>query len=264
MKGTHAKYGKFAYSSAFAYSVPTGGYTLEQYALDSTLGLSDDDAETWKTRRTCETAGIELLGEEKDPVLRSVWKPYRDVSIESFLVPSKEENPNWHIRAHRIETGRDLLLAEGSFAISNVRKGDKRALGVFEKDKHEGTFPRILGNYDLSAEGSRSSRSDGTFAVSKGAVGIVDLLATAGKEGGDGKLEEEYAMIVNADPNTNLVESKTVIPTLMGKLGAGETKWYVSGVFGRPEGVDVQPETFLDGWEERPRIPGWLEELIKG
>src|SRR5690242_7184940 len=51
MKGTHAKYGAFAYSSAYAYSVPPGLFTLEQYALASQLGLSDDGGEYWKTRR---------------------------------------------------------------------------------------------------------------------------------------------------------------------------------------------------------------------
>ncbi|KAF5579300.1 hypothetical protein FPCIR_11182 [Fusarium pseudocircinatum] len=33
MKGTHAKYGSFAYSSAYGYSVPPGLFTLEQYSL---------------------------------------------------------------------------------------------------------------------------------------------------------------------------------------------------------------------------------------
>jgi hypothetical protein len=38
-KATQAKYGKFAYSAAFVYSVPTGSYTLEQYVLESSLAL---------------------------------------------------------------------------------------------------------------------------------------------------------------------------------------------------------------------------------
>ncbi len=48
MKGTHAEYGGFAYSSTYAFSVPHGLFTLEQYALASQLGLSDDGEEYWK------------------------------------------------------------------------------------------------------------------------------------------------------------------------------------------------------------------------
>jgi len=77
MKGTHAKYGKFAYSRAYGFSVAPGGYTLEQFALDSTLGLSDDGGEVWKTRRLRESAGIEIF--EGAPVLVSAWKPFKDV-----------------------------------------------------------------------------------------------------------------------------------------------------------------------------------------
>lgn len=265
MKASHAKYGKFAYSSSFAYSVPTGGYTLEQYALDSTLGLSDDEGETWKTRRISTESGIVHLGTEKEAVLKSTWSPYKDVTIETYLLPPKAETPNWYVRAHKITAGRYLQLAEGGWAISNVRKSDKRALREYDTKINEGTSPKIMGNYDLSASGTRNSRRIGTYAVSKGASGIVDLLESeerGWKEGDGVGGGEGYAMIVNADPNTNLVEKKTVIPTLMGEIKAGEERWYVSGVFGRPEGPKIQNETFLDGWDKRPEIPKWLAELI--
>ena len=85
MKGTHAKYGGFAYSSAYGYSVPPGLFSLEQYALASQLGLSDDGGEYWKARRLSEYAGME----ERDgkPVLVSVWRPFPDVKIRTTLVP---------------------------------------------------------------------------------------------------------------------------------------------------------------------------------
>src|SRR5690606_29645164 len=51
LKATQAKYGKFAYSSHFGFSVPSGGYMLDQHAPDSMLALSDDGGEIWKTRR---------------------------------------------------------------------------------------------------------------------------------------------------------------------------------------------------------------------
>jgi hypothetical protein len=105
MRGTHAKYGAFAYSSAFAYSVPTGCFGLEQFALASQLGLSDDGGEVWKPRRLCEYAAIEARDDEDEnkdknkdrdkdkggrPVLVSVWRPFADVRVKTWLIPPVE------------------------------------------------------------------------------------------------------------------------------------------------------------------------------
>jgi hypothetical protein len=251
MKGTHAKYGKFAYSSAYGYSVPPGGYTLEQFALDSTLGLSDDEGEVWKRRRLCEKAGIEE--HEGKPVLVSTWKPFKDVIIETYLLSSVESSPNWHIRAHRISAGREVMTADGSFAIRNIRKSDGRALRLYDPQTHEGTYPKIMGNYDLDSGGGTSAGTEGAFAASSGAVGIIDLL--------DGS--DRTAMIVNADPNSNLYESKTVIPTLRHTMKAGEAKWYVSGVYARPDCAANPPDSYLVGWTVKPTVPEWLKLKIE-
>jgi hypothetical protein len=251
MKGTHAKYGKFAYSSAYGYSVPPGGYTLEQFALDSTLGLSDDGGEVWKTRRLCDEAGIEY--HDDLPVLVSVWKPFKDVTIKTWLIPSTEEHPNWHIRVHNINAGREVMTAEGSFAICNVSKADERALRLYNPSTNEGTFPRIVGNYDLDATGGSAPGSQGAFAVSKGAVGIADLDLQSCRT----------AMIVNADPNSNIVEKKTIIPTLQHRIKAGNAQWYATGVYAMPANPGVAPESYLAGWESRPPVPSWLLAQIK-
>jgi len=251
MKSTHAKYGKFAYSSAYGYSVPPGGYTLEQFSLDSTLGLSDDEGDVWKTRRLCEEAKIEIFDDL--PVLVSTWRPFKDVKVETYLIPSVAETPNWHIRAHRIEAGRDVLTADGSFAIYNVRKSDGRPLAIYDSKSSEGTFPKIIGNYDLDSTGGSSPGIEGAYAVSKGAVGIADLGPESDREG----------MIVNADPNSNIVENKTVIPTLRHALKSGETRWYVAGVYAKPSGPGVVPGSYMDGWARKPTVPGWLEEKMR-
>src|SRR5687767_2641525 len=54
MKASQAKYCKFAYSSAFAFSVPTGPL-IQQLAPDNSLYLSRDGRETWMTKWKCET-----------------------------------------------------------------------------------------------------------------------------------------------------------------------------------------------------------------
>ncbi|KAH9901930.1 hypothetical protein F4778DRAFT_781812 [Xylariomycetidae sp. FL2044] len=266
MKGTHAKYGAFAYSSAYAYSVPPGLFTLEQYALASQLGLSDDGGEYWKTRRKSAYAGLEHRGSSSTPVLVSVWHPFPDVAVRTTLVPPDPASPNWHLRAHRIETtgGREVMTADGAFAICNERRGDRRYLDPYDAAKGEGTSPRIIGNYDLATPEGWSTGSEGAFAVSKGAVGIRALEEEEAAGGGGGVAAAggagRSAMLVNADPNSNLVESRTVIPTLQSTIPAGSTVWYVSAIYAKPEGGGVRPQDYLDGWEKPPEIPAWLRE----
>ncbi|KAI1075923.1 hypothetical protein F5B20DRAFT_370056 [Whalleya microplaca] len=250
MKGTHAKYGSFAYSSAYGYSVPPGLFTLEQYALASQLGLSDDGGEFWKTRRKSEYAALEHR--DGKPVLVSIWKPFPDVTVRTTLIPPEPSTPNWHLRVHGIEAGREVMTADGAFAICNERSGDRRYLDLYDAAKHEGTFPKIIGNYDLNTPEGWSAGKQGAFAVSKGAVGIKAL---------EDKVERS-AMLVNADPNSNLVESRTVIPTLQHTIKKGETAWYVSAIYAKPSGEGVAPASYLNGWDKVPQIPGWLKAEI--
>jgi hypothetical protein len=71
-------------------------------------------------------------------------------------------------------------------------------------------------------------------------------------------------MLVNADPNSNLVESRTAIPTLQHTIKAGESVWYVSGIYAKPNGEGVPKTEYLSGWDAPPAIPGWLLEEING
>lgn len=250
MKGTHAKYGCFAYSSAYAYSAPPGLLTLEQYALASQLGLSDDGGEYWKTRRTSEYAALEQRGDK--PVLVSAWRPFADVQVTTYLVPADPATPNWHLRAHRIEAGREVMTADGAFAICNERAADGRYLDPYDAARCEGTQPRLIGNYDLGTPEAWGPGARGAFAVSKGAVGIRALE-------GDEAVGRQ-ATLVNADPNSNLVESRTTIPTLQHTIKAGSAAvWYVSAIYAKPSGEGVPKETYLDGWEKLPAVPEWLK-----
>lgn len=249
MKGTHAKYGCFAYSSAYGYSAPPGLFTLEQYALASQLGLSDDGGEYWKTRRISDYAGIE--DRDGKPVLVSVWRPFPDVKIKTYLIPSEISTPNWHLRVHYIEAGREVMTADGSFAICNERTPDGRSLDLYDATKCQGTRPKLIGNYDLNTPEGWLAGAEGAFAVSKGAVGIKALE-------GDGMMVGRQAMLVNADPNSNLLESRTTIPTLQHTIRARDAVWYVSAIYAKPSGKGVLKETYLDGWEKPPVIPSWL------
>jgi hypothetical protein len=79
MLTSQAKYGKFAYSSQFGFSVPTGALNFQQHAPDSVLALSDDnEGERWVVPRKVEHRGISDKG-----VISSIWKPWRESDFHS-------------------------------------------------------------------------------------------------------------------------------------------------------------------------------------
>lgn len=246
MKGTHAKYGAFAYSSAFGYSVSPGHFTLGQYALASQLGFSDDGGEFWKARRLSDYAAVEER--EGLTVLVSIWRPFPDVKVKTILIPPMEDTPNWHLRIHRIEAGREVMTADGSFAISNTRALDGRHLDPYDAKTAEGTFPRYLNNYDARTQDGYSSGSQGAFAVSKGAVGIRALEPNSSRS----------ATLVEADANSNVMESRTVIPTLEHTIAKGQTVSYISAIYAKPAGSTVVKEDYLSGWDYPPEVPKWV------
>ncbi|MEV6108246.1 DUF2264 domain-containing protein [Streptomyces sp. NPDC051940] len=119
------KYAKFAYSTAFGFSVPAGRRGLEQTAADSMLALSDDDTH-WRVRETCEEHG--LHGE----VLWSRWRPLPGAEVETWLLPWGP----WHVRVHRLVAERELYSAEGGWALD--RTGDDLAAPVGRQEAAPG------------------------------------------------------------------------------------------------------------------------------
>lgn len=233
LKATQAKYGKFAYSSAFGYSVPTGGYQLEQHAPDSMLALSDD-GDIWQTRRLALDARFEEPEPNGQPILVSTWKPWPDVDVETILIPPTKENENWHVRAHRVRTGRALQTSEGAFAIYGCRSDNGRILGPMAGDDTEGTV--------------HDSRS-GLVVSSAGAVGIAELRPGI----------ERTGRIVLADPNSNILHGRTLLPSLSVDLAAGQDCWFVSSIFAVPG----HQRDWKAAWAKRPVIPEWLLKRIE-
>ncbi|KAF2754419.1 hypothetical protein EJ05DRAFT_479408 [Pseudovirgaria hyperparasitica] len=239
LKAPQAKYGKFAYSSAFAYSVPTGSYTLEQHVPESSLALSDDGGELWKMRRALDgDSTIETFDDV--PVLVSSMKPWSDVQVTTYLIPpsSSSDKPEsaYHIRAHRITTARALQSAEGAFAIYGCRAVDGRTLGPWSDERQDGYW------YDKTS----------VWGVSRsGAVGIREL-----------HQRERHGGMCLADPNSNLVEQRTMLPTLYRDLSAGETVWLVSAVFAVPSSKYGWKLDWKHLWDEEPVVPAWLENII--
>jgi hypothetical protein len=180
-----AKYAKFVYSTSFGFNVSKANDSLELGAYDNTLALSERDG-YYRCRYECDSYVV------KDNVIKSIWKPWDDVTVETFVIASAP----WHTRVHTIKTNRKLTMAEGGFSLLKERVD----VGITE------------------ATIRRDKNSLGVF-MPWGASGVRSLK-------GDLKAE-----LIEAEPNTNLVYPSTVIPTLTGELDIG-THTLISCFFG--------------------------------
>lgn len=141
----------------------------------------------------------------------SRWQPWPDVEIETWLVP---ELP-WYIRVHRLKTERHLYSAEGGFAIG------------------------LPADYPSGANSNLQKEPGLTLAAyPQGWSGLRDL------EG------RRQGQIIFAHPNTNLLHSRTVIPTLIAEYDAGE-HWLVCAVLGLP---GSEQQNFSEIWQNPPQF----------
>ncbi|KAJ3985841.1 hypothetical protein F5890DRAFT_1088231 [Lentinula detonsa] len=243
VKQSAAKYGKFAYSAAFGYSVPVASLTLEELGGDSTLAISGDGEETWKCRRVTKEARFE--GNDEQQWLRSLWYPFPDVEIETWLIPPTLDTPLWHLRVHRIHmqnSDRVLSTAEGSWAIYGQGQ-DERALDPV-KDGDESV-----------SEGTYASGGLARVVSKVGVAGIVDLSPDVTRKG----------QALRTDANTNLVSARAVLPVLRAEYQEkAKDIWLVTGVFGLPfdQNENQQRTDWMEEWKKRPVLPKELAELI--
>ncbi|HEX4788091.1 MAG TPA: DUF2264 domain-containing protein [Actinospica sp.] len=177
-----AKYAKFAYSTAFGFSVASRALTLEGAAGDSMLLLSDDDGRRWRGREeNDEVRPMPTQGADAAHVL-ATWSPWADVHIETLLLPIGEDG-RWHARVHWIRTERRLWTAEGGFCVPLD---------------------------DAVADTPHEAGADGAFAAARSLCsGIKDLTG------------DRNGRIVVPDPNTHLLWPRTLLPTLRGTLEPG-------------------------------------------
>lgn len=133
-------------------------------------------------------------------VIYSKWNPWADIEIETWIVCG---NP-WHVRIHSINTKRTLDSAEGGFAFGIEHKEGKK----LDYD-----------NFVLSDKVLIKSACE--------ASGIINLYG------------ERTAQLVHPNANTNLIHSRTAIPTLTGKLKPGK-HLLVSAVIGALGNVSLE------------------------
>ncbi|WP_299092406.1 DUF2264 domain-containing protein [uncultured Metabacillus sp.] len=153
----------------------------------------------------------------EDQFIYTRWKPWHDVDVKTWLVPGTP----WHIRIHCIQSSRLLDAADGGFA-----------LGI--ENKH------------VKAEMEATQNKNECLArVSWGATGIKNLY-------GDGNAE-----LIYPNSNTNLINSRTVIPTIKTRINPG-TSWLVSAVYGEP----TIGKGFESSWEDVPDVSVTAEKMI--
>ncbi|WP_438348750.1 DUF2264 domain-containing protein [Paenibacillus sp. FA6] len=185
MAHSAAKYSKFAYSTRFGFSVPKGYHGLIQGAYDSMLALSECD-DHYRVRRFCEEYRIE------EQSIYSRWLPWRNVEVQTWIIPAGM----WHVRIHRINTQRQLDVAEGGFAIQQPR------------------------DFSINEQDMLVSQPESVLAqLPWGLSGIVNVKGFG------------QAQMIYPDPNTNLLHPRTMIPTLTNRLEPGE-HLLISAVFG--------------------------------
>ncbi|MFV0576706.1 MAG: DUF2264 domain-containing protein [Vibrio sp.] len=103
---TTAKYGKFAYSTKFGFTLERGRVGKMHASPDSTLLLSECDGH-YRTRRECDLVSVH------ENYIYSKWLPWHDVEIETWLIACEA----WHVRVHRINNQRVVDYVEGGFAL---------------------------------------------------------------------------------------------------------------------------------------------------
>jgi len=141
------KYAKFVYSSRYGFSVEADERSYDQGAFDGALALSDDRRH-YRVRETNESARI--AGNS----LHAVWKPWADVTVETWLLPASP----WHVRIHRITTPRPLHATEGGFAIGRADLNADRYIDEPGRGAAIGADD-VSAIVDLSAEGRREGRA---------------------------------------------------------------------------------------------------------
>lgn len=258
MKANQAKYCKFAYSSAFGFSVPTGPL-IQQIAPDNQLALSRDGGETWAVKWKCDEVKFgTLMTKTGNQSVASVsiasvrWYPWGDraVAVDTILVPPTEQWPDWHVRMHRIRCQKpieSLRVVEGGFAINGRKHADGMNLP---------TLPVPDGVVPGSFEGNFSDERSTIVSSKAGSSGILTEALF------DRQRVDVESFALKPDSNTNIVCQRTLIPVasvgIIGKIEPSQEVWLKSSVFAVSsnvgEGRQGDAASLKERWSRCPTI----------
>ncbi|KAH8690628.1 hypothetical protein BGW36DRAFT_401039 [Talaromyces proteolyticus] len=196
MRHIPEKYMKFAYSSRYGFSIESDVREFQQGAFDSMIGLSDDGRH-FRVREWCNEAI--LAGN----ILFSTWKPWKDVTIQSWLIPAGA----WHIRVHQILSPRSLQTVEGGFAAPRT----DFARDVKEEEGSEAYVLSKLGDFS----------------------GIVDFSPPG---------HTRAARIIAPHGNTNVMFPRTLVPQVVGEVKENVPTVFAAAILAGPEGREMHTQ----------------------
>lgn len=243
LKATEAKYGKFAYSSHFGFSVPTGPL-IQQMAPDSTIAISKDAGDTWrvpwqvKMNEQRVEVSLKRSGKtlENIPAFQNLWKPWKDADVEvrTILVAPCSRWPDWYVRFTRIGNSGTipvtLSIVQGGFAIQGRGFRGGEVLPVLSESA------KLKTGNGLSFAESALEVNDGVLVCSDaGASGIRSI--ALGTSAADRQISEDVtssAENLKPDANTNLMWQRTLIPTIRSttkRIKQEDGVYIVSAVF---------------------------------
>ena len=133
-------------------------------------------------------SGCESFALEEDRVVCR-WSPLNGVLIDTQIIPA---GGNWHIRRHVIRSDRALEAAEGAFAVKRDWAGARPC-------------DRIR----------TQMQADEAHAAAHGAYGTSAIYALHGYARGE---------VISPECNTNLMHTRTVLPTLHADIQPGVTE----------------------------------------
>jgi hypothetical protein len=171
--------------------------------------------------------------------------------------------PGWHVRVHRVQlNGFD----QSSLADNTLELVDSGF--ALDAETAEGAF---IPNTESLVGTEHGCCVDGTSCLLRlraGTAGIVDLTPQTEISTSQQANVKSKAFMLRADPNTNLIVSRTFIPsvrhevppvgldgsTRAGQATSGRELWLATGVFAVAGAASVDRQMVLDLWRNRPNL----------
>ncbi len=178
------KYEKFAYSTHFGFSVVKEAGTLNKGAYDSMLAVKRTGRDLWHARSGCERYAV-----EPDRVTFT-WSPCEGLRIDTVILPVPACGL-WHIRKHVLHAEHAFEAAEGAFAVCRDKPGKRPC-------------DRVRTTCETTESCAAAHGPFGTSVI-YGLRGYAE------------------ATVISPEANTNLIEPRTVLPTLLAQIAPGET-----------------------------------------
>ncbi|KAE9372533.1 hypothetical protein N431DRAFT_545155 [Stipitochalara longipes BDJ] len=268
IKASEAKYCKFAYSSTFGFSVPTGSL-IQQMAPDSILAISEDEGDTWRLMwktANLQSGTVEFRSSngssEEIPKLSATWSPGKKspLSIATTIIAPTKRWPDWHIRVHTITRCSPSKAAvyefntvEGGFAVP-CRCEDGAALPIL-------TSSSFANDHDNILNGVLDDETSSLILSPAGVSGIVQLRVPSSSASMEGKA-------LKPDSNTNLMFQRSVIPTVKQRYLLEESEEKIQSVVAvfaiSWKHVNLSAGEIWELWKDKPvvRLDGASQKSV--